>query len=106
MKITILTKEESQELNRIEREKKLLWTLEQIVEEARFLRYNIPDMGNTKYITGEENWIKFFVWLKTDEAIEQWKLYTSVLESARYYAWKYQHGIEFPNDLTINKTNI
>ena len=106
MNIKILTKEESQELNKIEIERKLLYTTEQIIEEARFLRYNIPDMGNTKYITGEENWIKFFDWLKTDEAMEQWKLYTSVLQSARYYAWKYQHGIEFPNDLTINKINI
>jgi len=104
MNIKILTKEESLELHKQEREKRLPFTAEQIIEEGKFMR-SLPDMGNTKYITGEDNWNKFFEWLSTSEAREQWNLYTSVLALARYYAWKYQHNMsdEEINDMIKNQ---
>jgi len=66
---------------------------------------NLPDMGNTKYITGEENWNNFFEWLTTSEAREQWNLYFGVSPLARYYAWKYQYKMsdEEINDMIKNQ---
>jgi len=92
MKITILTKEESLELNRIEREKKLPYTTEQIIDEAKSMR-RIPFMGNTQYIIGEKEWENFYDWLTSAEARQQWNIYTSVLPLARYFAWKYVHAM-------------
>ena len=65
----------------------------------------MPDMGNTKYIIGEDNWNKFFEWLSTSEAREQWNLYFGVSPLARYFNWKYCHGMsdEYINDLIKNQ---
>lgn len=104
MDLRILTKEESVELREKEKSERLQWTIEQIIQDAKFMK-GMPDMGNTKYITGEDNWNKFFEWLSTSEAREQWNLYTSVLPLARYYAWKYQHNMsdEEINDMIKNQ---
>ncbi|CAB4215367.1 hypothetical protein UFOVP1475_10 [uncultured Caudovirales phage] len=84
MKLKILTREESLELARKNKEERLGWTLEQIVQDATFFR-NLPDGGNTKYIIGEENWNNFFNWLTTSEARMRWNETTSIVDLARYF---------------------
>jgi hypothetical protein len=87
MKLTILTEEESSQLREKELQTKRLWTREQIVDEAKLFRA-MPDMGNTKYIVGEENWIGFFKWLESNEAREVWNESPYILTLAKYYTNK------------------
>lgn len=104
MQIKILTKEESDALVESFYKERIQWTTEQIIADAKFMK-GMPDMGNTKYIIGEENWNKFFEWLLTSEAKEQWILYTQTLPLARYFNWKYCEGKsdEYINDLIKNQ---
>lgn len=88
--IKILTEAESAQRRLKELELKRLWSREQIVADAKLFR-SIPDMGNTKYIVGEENWNGFFKWLESNEARDVWNETPYTLELAKYY--------------TTNKTN-
>lgn len=85
--IKILTPEETAEMRQRELEMKQLWSREQIVAEAKLFRA-MPDMGNTKYIVGEENWNGFFKWLESNEAREVWNSTPYILELAKYYTNK------------------
>ena len=82
--IKILTPEETAEMRQRELEMKRLWSREQIVAEAKLFRA-MPDMGNTKYIVGEENWNGFFKWLESNEAREVWNETPYMLTLAKYY---------------------
>jgi hypothetical protein len=106
MQIKILTKEESDALVESFYKERKCWTTEEIIADAKFMK-GMPDMGNTKYITGEENWNNFFEWLSTSEAREQWNLYFGVSPLARYYAWKYQYNKsdEEINDMIKNQVS-
>jgi hypothetical protein len=85
--IKILTPEETAEMRQRELEMKRLWSREQIVAEAKLFRA-MPDMGNTKYIVGEENWNGFFKWLESNEAREVWNETPYILTLAKYYTNK------------------
>jgi hypothetical protein len=85
--IKILTAEESAQMRLKELELKRLWSREQIVAEAKLFRA-MPDMGNTKYIVGEENWNGFFKWLESNEAREVWNETPYMLTLAQYYTNK------------------
>jgi hypothetical protein len=85
--IKILTAEESAQMRLKELELKRLWSREQIVAEAKLFR-SMPDMGNTKYIVGEENWNGFFKWLESNEAREVWNETPYILTLAQYYTNK------------------
>jgi hypothetical protein len=85
MKLTILTAEESLEYWNKEKEERRKWTIDEIVNDAKFMT-GMPDMGNTKYIIGEENWNNFFEWLKTEEAIKLWNEDPFTLSLAKYYS--------------------
>ena len=87
MKIKLLSKEESDQLVDSFYKERLDWTTEQIIADAKFMK-SMPDMGNTKYIIGEENWNNFFVWLTTSEAREQWNKTPYTLELAKHYTQK------------------
>ena len=87
MKLRILTEEESAEMRLKELQTKRLWSREQIVSEANLFRA-MPDMGNTKYIVGEENWNGFFKWLESNEAREVWNETPYMLTLAQYYTNK------------------
>ena len=87
MKIKVLTEEESVQMRLKELEMKRLWSREQIVADAKLFR-SMPDMGNTKYIVGEENWQGFFKWLETNEAREVWNETPYILTLAQYYTNK------------------
>ena len=104
MQIKILTKEESDALVASMYKERMEWTTEEMIADAKFMK-GMPDMGNTKYIIGEENWNKFFEWLTTSEAKEQWTLYTQTLPLARYFNWKYCEGLtdEEINELIKNQ---
>jgi hypothetical protein len=84
MKIKVLTEEESVQMRLKELEMKRLWSREQIIADAKLFR-SMPDMGNTKYIVGEENWQGFFKWLESNEAREVWNETPYTLELAKYY---------------------
>jgi hypothetical protein len=85
--IKILTAEESAQMRLKELEIKRLWSREQIVADAKLFRA-MPDMGNTKYIVGEENWNGFFKWLESNEAREVWNETPYILTLAQYYTNK------------------
>ena len=85
--IKILTAEESAQMRLKELEIKRLWSREQIVADAKLFRA-MPDMGNTKYIVGEENWNGFFKWLESNEAREVWNETPYMLTLAQYYTNK------------------
>jgi hypothetical protein len=85
--IKILTEEESAQMRLKELEIKRLWSREQIVAEAKLFRA-MPDMGNTKYIVGEDNWNGFFKWLESNEAREVWNETPYILTLAKYYTNK------------------
>lgn len=85
--IKILTVEESKEFHKAEREAKLKYTIEDIINEAKLFQ-SLPDGGNTKYIIGHQMWAEWYEWLLTEEAMEQWKQTTSVLELAKYFTLK------------------
>jgi hypothetical protein len=85
--IKLLTPEESAEMRQRELEMKRLWSREQIVADAKLFRA-MPDMGNTKYIVGEENWNGFFKWLESNEAREVWNESPYILTLAQYYTNK------------------
>jgi len=85
MNIKILSKQESLEYWNKEKEERRKWTIDQIIQDAKFMR-GMPDMGNTKYIIGEENWNNFFEWLKTEEAIKLWNEDPHTLPLAKYYS--------------------
>jgi hypothetical protein len=87
MKLTILTEEESAQMRQKELELKRLWSREQIVSEAKLFRA-MPDMGNTKYIIGEEKWNGFFKWLESNEAREVWNETPYMVTLAQYYTNK------------------
>lgn len=87
MKLRILTEEESLQLRFRELQTKRLWSREQIVNEAKLFR-SMPDMGNTKYIIGEENWIGFFKWLESNEARDVWNESPYILTLTKYYTNK------------------
>lgn len=87
MKLKILTEEESSQLRFRELQTKRLWSREQIINEAKLFR-SMPDMGNTKYIIGEENWIGFFKWLESNEARDVWNESPYILTLAKYYTNK------------------
>ena len=89
--INILTKEQSEQLAKEAREQKLKFSIEEIINEAKFFQ-SLPEFGHTKYIVGKENWDNFFDWLTSKEAKEQWNIYTSILPLARYFGWKYIQG--------------
>jgi hypothetical protein len=85
--IKILTAEESNQIHLKVLEIKRLWSREQIVADAKLFRA-MPDMGNTKYIVGEENWNGFFKWLESNEAREVWNETPYIVTLAQYYTNK------------------
>lgn len=87
MKLKILTEEESNQIHLKVLEIKRLWSREQIVADAKLFR-GMPDMGNTKYIVGDENWIGFFKWLESNEARVVWNETPYILSLAKYYTNK------------------
>jgi len=82
--IKISTEEEISQQREKELQLKRLWSREQIVADAKLFR-SMPDMGNTKYIVGEENWNGFFKWLESNEAREVWNETPYILTLAKYY---------------------
>ena len=80
MNIRVLTKEESIELWENEKRDRRCWTLEQIIEDAKF-GLSLP---GTKYIL-EHQYDDFFEWIKTDEAIEQWNILPRTQHLTKYY---------------------
>jgi hypothetical protein len=87
MKLTILTEEESAQMRQKELELRRLWSREQIVDDAKLFRA-MPDMGNTKYIVGEDNWNGFFKRLESNEARDVWNETPYTLQLAKYYTNK------------------
>jgi hypothetical protein len=85
--IKALTPEESAQMRLKELELRRLWSREQIINDAKLFR-SMPDMGNTKYIIGEENWNGFFKWLESNEAREVWNKTPYILTLAQYYTNK------------------
>lgn len=85
--IKVLTEEESMQMRQRELELRRLWSREQIVDDAKLFR-SMPDMGNTKYIIGEENWNGFFKWLESNEARNVWNETPYILTLAKYYTNK------------------
>lgn len=91
MQIRILTAEQSMELWQKDKAERLLWTTEQIINDAK-LMMSLPDGGNTKYVTSDR-YEAFYKWLETPEARNQWELLPRTLHLARYYSWKYIHNL-------------
>ena len=85
--IKVLTQEESAQMRQKELEMKRLWSREQIIDDAKLFR-SMPDMGNTKYIVGEENWNGFFKWLESNEARDVWNESPYILTLAKHYTNK------------------
>ncbi len=81
MNIRVLTKEESIELWEKEKAERMLWTTEQIIEDAKF-GLSLP---GTKWILTYQ-YEAFYKWLEGDEAREQWNILPRTEHLAKYYS--------------------
>lgn len=86
MNIKILTAEESLEFWNKEKEMRRMWTIDQIVEDARMMM-NMPDMGNTKFVLSKDM-DEFFQWIRTEEAMNEWKELPMTQHLAKVFADK------------------
>jgi len=86
MNIKILTAEESLEFWNKEKEERRKWTMEEILQDAKFMM-GMPDMGNTKFVLARD-YEDFYKWIETPEAMEQWYELPMVQHLAKTYAEK------------------
>ena len=86
MNIRVLTAEESLEYWNKEKEERRKWTIDEILQDAKFMM-GMPDMGNTKYILSTE-YEEFYEWIKTEEAMEQWNELPMTQHLAKVFADK------------------
>ena len=91
MNIKILTAEESLEYWNKEKQERRKWTMEEILNDARFMM-NMPDMGNTKWVLSADI-DNFYKWIETEEGKEAWNELPMTQHLAKTYAEKiYNNG--------------
>lgn len=86
MNIKILTAEESLEFWNKEKEERRKWTMDEILQDAKFMM-GMPDMGNTKFVLARD-YEDFYKWIETPEAQKEWNELPMVQHLAKIYAEK------------------